>query len=340
MYSKQYFVLSNDSIIQILLYGIMISAILAIIFSYLGRRDASPIKRRRSIVGKIVPWIVLCIFISDIAVLISRLADYPWSIEAQPSQASMYREIRYYSTGICFWGWANDDQLPILSSLTGSIMSFCWTVYAFRFKKSDTSWWKKILKFLAYLLISSSILGFQMHEIKDLFVYAIIWAIAIILLKIAHVKPLKQEINVKISSNFEEANKNEIEDILLPSEKETRKAPIPTDNFQKRWTQISPPNEVIDDTNETIDSIDNCIDNKRKIASSNNENNRIIDETNTQQPSIDKTDYLEDDIKKDFNSFEEEKSKKTNYIEIVYCKYCGKIIEYDSTFCKYCGGKQ
>ena len=111
-----------------------------------------------------------------------------------PSQASAYRELRYMNDFTIF-GWANDYQLPVLSSLSGCILLFCWTIYAFNFKPSDTTWWKKLCKLLAYIILSFIILGFQLHSFYDLLIYAIIFFIIVLLLKLARVRPKTEQQN-------------------------------------------------------------------------------------------------------------------------------------------------
>ena len=65
-----------------------------------------------------------------------RCIDYPWDLEPQPSQASIYREISYMGSRYPLWGWANDYQLPLLTSFAGVLLWFSWTIYAFNFKFS------------------------------------------------------------------------------------------------------------------------------------------------------------------------------------------------------------
>lgn len=202
MYNIEYHVLSNSNIETILICGFFTTLVLWPIFSYLGQRDASSTDTKKSMFRKLTPWLIFCIFLSDISLLIYRCIDYPWGIDPQPSQASAYRELNEMVAGYPIWGWANDYQLQLLSSLTGTILCFCWTVYAFNFKPSNTSWWKKICKVIAYIILSSVIYAFQLHRYEELLAYAILLVIAIVLLWLAHVTPNKQNASVE---NVEES---------------------------------------------------------------------------------------------------------------------------------------
>ena len=191
----EYHVLSNGDIISILRNVAIVTFLMCLLFSYLASRDASNKNTKKGLVQKIIPWVLLCVFLSDIALLVARLYDYPWDIDAVPSQASAYREMQYLPTGFVLYGWANDYQLPVLSSLSGAVLWLCWTVYAFNFKPSDTLWWKKTCKVIAYIIISITIFGFQLHQYGDLWGYAMLLVVFIALLWIAHVKPEKKEIS-------------------------------------------------------------------------------------------------------------------------------------------------
>ena len=104
----EYHVLSNGDIISILRNVAVLTFFMWPLFSYLASRDASNINMKKGLAQKIIPWVLLCVFLSDIALLVSRLYDYPWDIDAIPSQASAYREMQYLPTGFVLYGWAND----------------------------------------------------------------------------------------------------------------------------------------------------------------------------------------------------------------------------------------
>ena len=190
----EYHVLSNSEMKTILMLCIFLGSILCPIFMYFAKRDASNSNIKKGLMGKIVPWLVLMILISQVVLLTYQLFSYPWNIEPQPSQASVYREMEYLGSDYPLWGWANDYQLPILSTLAGCIMWFCWTIYSFKFKSSDTIWWKKVCKVIAYLIISATILGFYIHELRDISGYLIISAIVALLLWVARVKSTSTKI--------------------------------------------------------------------------------------------------------------------------------------------------
>lgn len=184
-------VLSNESIFKIVIYAMICCGILVSVFKYLGQRDAID-NYKKGIVIKVIPWVLLCVTLCEVGLLGYQLYQYPWSVEPQPSQASMFRQIR----SMCeypIWGFANDYQMPILSNLAGVVFWVCWTAYAFSFRPSATSWWKKALKVVAYVILSATILGFYVHEFKDFLVYGVILLVVFILLKVAHVRTTKKQ---------------------------------------------------------------------------------------------------------------------------------------------------
>lgn len=184
-----YHVLSNYDMMQIGLFSILAASFLSIVFSGLGGRDASPTYKKGAI-AKIVPWVLLIIFFSDVAVIISKIDDYSlMSIEQRPSQASAYREMQEMANGSPDWGYANDEQLAIVGKIGHCVCLLCWTVYAFSFKRSDTNWWKKLCKVIAYILLSILIVGFSIHKTSELWVMLFAFVLpSIILLKLAKVK--------------------------------------------------------------------------------------------------------------------------------------------------------
>lgn len=54
---------------------------------------------------------------------------------------------------------------------------------------SETTWWKKLFKFIAYALLSLLILGFSFHSWRDILAYCFFVVPAAILLIFARVKP-------------------------------------------------------------------------------------------------------------------------------------------------------
>lgn len=315
-------VLSNDTFIGILTYGLMSLVFLLPLFNYWGSRNPAP-GYKKGIVAKIVPWVLLCIFISEVCLLVVGLANYPWSTPAEPSQASIYREVNYISLGNPLFGWANDKQNLILRNYTGSILWLCWTVYAFSFRKSLTSWWKKACKVVAYLIFSALILGFSIHELRDSLVYAAIAGIAFLLLWIARVKPVKEQtlapVDTQEESDKEEMKKVNTEDPsrFMPSEQKS----VPTVEDAK--PQIS---AQIDQQPDLSISDDSFVDDNAEDADSDT----TIELTATPQETL-----SEDAAKEDTDA----PQAVSDQSETKYCKYCGKQIEADSTYCKYCGRK-
>ena len=312
----EYHVLSNNSMISILFYGVIGGLVLGAVFSYLGQRDASVVTKEKGVIRKTIPWILLCIFLSELSLLLYRYVDYPWDLEPQPSQASAFREMHYLGSGYPIWGWANDYQLPIISTLSGCIMWFCWTIYAFNFKPSDTSWWKKALKAVAYLFLSATILGFSVHELEDSWLYLGVIVVITILLWLAKVKvspienssPRKEITIISEEEVSQVSEQKEPEDPMrfMPKSSVVLQ-PQPTDNIET--PSINEP-IVSESVSESV-SQDCCI------------------------PQQIKEEVVE--IKEKVADPPQQPVDNIVEVEMMYCKYCGKRIEADSTFCKYCG---
>ena len=153
MSNKDFHVLSNTELIAIFMYGVLGIIIPIMLFSWLAKRDAVGEGYKKGILAKIMPWLLLCVLIAQFAVFVLECVHYPWSIEPKPSKASMYREIRYNNSGELIFGWANDHQRLLLSNYANCILLLCWTIYAFKFKPSDISWWKKLCKIINYVTL-------------------------------------------------------------------------------------------------------------------------------------------------------------------------------------------
>lgn len=312
----EYHVLSNGDIISILRNVVIAAFFMWPFFSFLANRDASSKDIKKDLVRKLIPWVLLCVFLSDIALLISRLYEYPWDIEAVPSQASAYREMQYTSTGFVLYGWANDYQLPVLSSLSGAVLWFCWTVYAFNFKPSDTSWWKKTCKVIAYIIISIIIFGFQLHQFGDLWGYALLLVVVVALLWISHVRLKKNKVcTPDVAIN--ESSKCESEDKdceCSPTINEDPSRFMPKGVILEEVIESTPieelkPTEQVEEAHETASMLSETVQEEVAVPD--------ITIVNEQLPNSEVLQMIESDM--------------------MYCKHCGKRIEEDSTFCKYCG---
>lgn len=312
----EYHVLSNGDIISILRNVAIVTFFMWSLFSYLASRDASNKNTKKGLAQKIAPWVLLCVFLSDIALLVARLYDYPWDIDAVPSQASAYREMQYLSTGFVLYGWANDYQLPVLSSLSGAVLWLCWTVYAFNFKPSDTSWWKKTCKVIAYIIITITIFGFQLHQYGDLWGYAMILVVVIALLWIAHVKPEKKEVSTPDEAIIESSQcESEDKDCeCSPAKNEDSSRFIPKVAILEEVTESTPieeskPTEQFEEAHEAASMLSETI-----------QEAVVVPDTVPVDEQIPNNEVIQ---------------KKG--LDMMYCKHCGKKIESDSTFCKYCG---
>ena len=312
----EYHVLSNGDIISILRNVAITTFFMWPLFSYLASRDASSRDTKKGLTRKVIPWVLLCVFLSDIALLVSRLYDYPWNIDAVPSQASAYREMQYLPTGFVLYGWANDYQLSILSSLSGAVLWFCWTIYAFQFKPSATSWWKKTSKSIAYIIISITIFGFQLHQFGDLWGYAIILVTVILLLWIAHVKPEKQNTNVSAETT-NESQEQVFENVVEESGSTRNEDPL----------RFMPKVAIVEETVESV-----SIETPKPIKQDEEVHDvtSILSGPITEKLVVPMTAPVNEHLlQNEVTQFEE--------IDMMYCKHCGKRIESDSTFCKYCG---
>ena len=304
----EYHVLSNDSMTSIVFQVVFGALMLWYVFVLLGQRDASIANKEKDIIRKVIPYIVLCIFLSELSLLVFRLIDYPWDVEPQPSRASVFSEMRYHGSRYPIWGWANDYQQPILSSLAYCVLWFWWTIYAFNFKPSDISWWKKICKVIAYLILSVTVLGFSLHEFRDILVYVFIIVVVIILLRLAKGKALANEIENK-DGEARIISAETSQDCVQEKEDDIR--------FIPHSSVVQPEDDIdVPQTNEPI-------------VSETVPQEIVVPEQKQIDEAFDKEDEAE------FLQYPVITSDNTDKM---YCKHCGKRIEADSKFCKYCGG--
>lgn len=319
----EYHVLSNIDIVKIIAFGLMAGLFLAIcVFVDLAKRDASKQERDKGLLRKVMPWIVLLIFLCELSLFLYRAIDYPWSLTPEPSQASMIREAneirvtRFGEPAIYpVWGWANDYQYGLLSAFSASILWFCWCVYAFNYKPSDVSWWKKICKVIAYLILSAFIYAFRFHYYDELLVYTIFPLVVFVLLWLAKDRNPKQKV---IPIVVEE---------VTPQFSSPKEKPNPIENEDS--SRFMPHQEEIKNEEETGDAaLEPFIE---KV--SNNED--VLESEASVQEIKPKVEIVaeEEPARQMDNQIKEE----LVISDMMYCKYCGKKIEADSKFCKYCG---
>ena len=316
-----YHVLSNYELAEILTYGGFSIAILWAVFGYFAGRNASTSQPNKGFIGKILPWIVLLILLSEISLLIYRIINYPWNIEPMPSQASMIREVNEvrvtgYGEPALYpvWGWANDYQYDLLSAFSACLLWFCWTIYAFNFKSSDTSWWKKICKVIAYMILSAFIYAFRFHYYDELLVYAIFPLVVFVLLWLAKVRTPKQKvIPVVVGEATPQLNRPEETPKPIENENPSRFMPhheiIKTEGKQN--DALKPSKEESSAIDDVLESEAHVQEIKPKVEIANEERHVCL---------------MDNQIK-----------EKPSFADMMYCKYCGKKIEEDSTFCQYCG---
>lgn len=336
-------VLSNNDIISIITYSIFAAIFLVFLFAKLGARDPIP-SYKKGIVAKIVPWVILLLFLSDAALIISRLVTYPWDIEPQPSNASAYRELMYLGSGYPVWGWANDYQLAVVGQIGGCIVALCWAAYAFAFKRSNTKWWKKLFKVLAYILLSALIIGFTFHEWNDIYAIAMFLVPIVLFLVLAHVKPNKNNgteaaglvpVETKEQQTIETNSEPKSEPELISNEESVRFMPKNVEDETKNveiGQKLELNSEGLSDNskestkNITQDSLDQSIEEHHTLE---------VDSENRHDYQVQETVVVGDKI--EISSNKEISNEDTGTIDTMFCKYCGNKIELDSTFCKYCG---
>lgn len=294
------------------------------VFVDLAKRDASKQERNKGLLRKVMPWIVLLIFLSELSLFIYRAIDYPWSLTPEPSQASMIREVnevrvtRYGEPAIYpVWGWANDYQYDLLSAFSASILWFCWCIYAFNFKPSDVSWWKKLCKVIAYLILSAFIYAFSFHYYDELLVYAIFPLVVFVLLWLAKDRKPKQKV---IPIVVEEATSQFISHEKPPksivNEDPSRFMP----HQEIIETEVKQDDEALKTSNEELSAIEDVLGSEATIQEIKPKLEIVTEEESVHQ--------MDNQIKEELL-----------IPDMMYCKHCGKRIEADSKFCKYCGGR-
>lgn len=318
-----YHVLSNIDIVKIIAFGLMAGLFLAIcVYVDLAKRDASNQERDKGLLRKVMPWIVLLIFLSELSLFIYRAIDYPWSLTPEPSQTSMIREVnevrvtRYGEPAIYpVWGWANDYQYDLLSAFSASILWFCWCIYAFNFKPSDISWWKKICKVIAYIILSAFIYAFRFHYYDELLVYAIFPLVVFALLWLAKARAPKQKVipvvAAEVTTQFishEEPPKS------IVNEDPSRFMP----HQEKIKTKVKQDDEALKTSNEELSAIEDVFGSEATIQEIKPKLEIVTEEESVHQ--------MDNQIKEELL-----------IPDMMYCKHCGKRIEADSKFCKYCG---
>lgn len=306
---EYYHVLSNDMLHEVIMnYAVLATLFLTVFFSQVASRNCLRQEEKKGRFRRLAPWLVLLVFLSEAALFVARLWTYPWDVEAQPSQASIYRELQYCPTDVVFFGWANDYQLPLLSSLMGSMLWLCWTIYAFNYRPSPIPRWKKACKFVAYFILSLCILGFRIHELDDIVYFAVAGVIVAVLLWIAQARPVMPmaaygEMAQQASPVTENASVCE----GLPVNNEDPSRFMPKESLKEGAVADS-----------------ECSDSAEQIAEQ-------------VQYAHEQENLAETDNASEEKSQIPQEPAEPQMPEMMYCKYCGKVIEADSKFCKYCG---
>lgn len=186
-----YFFMSDSVLVYAISYIMTPFCILIPIFGLLGERNAVKPQRPKGLLRKIVPWLVLLWLLSDVAMLVWHCVEYTWFAQSQ-LPADVFDNPSQFSAMSTLWGLANTQQAQILTSLSACACSLCWTVYAFHFQPSPTPWWKKVLKIIAYVLLTFIMFGFYKDGLFGLLVCFVLLVVAVLLLWAAHVKPRQE----------------------------------------------------------------------------------------------------------------------------------------------------
>lgn len=313
---EEYNVLSNSAFIKIIYHAIYGIIMLGGLANYLGKRNARSDTHKKSFFRKAIPWVLSCVLLSDLALFSYRLICYPWSEDPMPLQGSILRELQYDGDDFIICGWANDYQLAILMPLAGMALWTFWVVYAFSFIPSATSWWKRVCKVIAYIIISVSILGFRVHSFEDLLYWAIILAIVIVLLYVAAVRKTlvkKQELSP-------------VDEHIKPEEPMSEQHFSNSKEYNERF--VPKPRNV--EFKEGSFS-----DETTKTEGSLLTEDVIPKEKNKEDLSEVRLAEIPKDEEKPLFSSQAENPND----DMMFCKYCGKRIEADSCYCKFCGKK-
>ena len=187
------------------------------------------------------------------------------------------------------WGYVTDHQWYVVTSITNAMASLGWGAYFFLFQRSNSVWWKKILKFIFAILLY----GFYLKA-SD-FHYFDFWEwLPLILFGIMTVFVSTRD---KTSSNKVVVPKvvsNESVDSTIQAEDQTQ--------VQEDETRFMP-KSMVDNVSEPINTVSH-------------------EETTTSDCQI-----IQQDEEKPIYLFCRYCGKKIDYEGVKYCKHCGKPLD-------------
>lgn len=187
------------------------------------------------------------------------------------------------------WGYATYHQWYIVTSIANAMASLGWGAYFFLFRKSNSVWWKKILKILFAILLYGFYLkatDFHYFDIWE-WMHTILFVIMVLIVSILS----KRSSNKAIE---QQAVLNKIEE--FPEQTEV-------DNSSHEDETRFMPKSMVDIVNEPINTISH-------------------EETTTPDFQI-----SQQDEEKPIYMFCRYCGKKIDYEGVKYCKHCGKPLD-------------
>ena len=209
------------------------------------------------------------------------------------------------------WGYATTEQTIVFNNIYSVFLTFALSIYCFMFKKSNSQWWEKILKFAYALLLyvfftaSSNFHYFDIYEWIAPIGFTILCTI--IFYKSSKINTTKMDtVTIK-----KEEHKNQTEKLINTKEEKT-------DNL----------NEYIENNNisATIEEIEK--DELKELEELNTTIDKDLEET-TEVYIKNETSLIENNAE----------GMTNNNSDAQFCKYCGKKIDSDAIFCQHCGKK-
>ena len=108
--------------------------------------------RSKNIVMKVIGgfFILLAIFEAALGVYLTTQVQHPTQmIDFVPNPNQIVRP----SSSHVVWGYVTSAQWQIVSQISNAMTSLGWGAYFLFYRKSNSTWWKKILKFLFAVLL-------------------------------------------------------------------------------------------------------------------------------------------------------------------------------------------
>lgn len=278
----------------------------------------------------------------------------------------------YMLTQVNFSTNRYDPTLYLNMTINGISASFSmvgWAVYCFAYKKSDRTWWRKVLRVLQWLLLFllwsyatgvpyfnlSSLLGIAMYIGLSYYIVTKadnqkIASIKIAPKRVMVEKPVEPDVVKEhnetdhtryMPKSVADAQEMVVDEIDVPNEKEPvennaekHDGELEEDGSSYVYKQV--PDEkpvepvVVKEYNET--------DHTRYMPQSvADDSDLVVDEIDMPKKKEPMENIAE---KRDENFSDDSKSYVKESDKVRFCSHCGKSVDYDSdVYCKYCGTK-